>query len=206
MARYTGPKNRLSRREGVDLGLKSVGSTAHSQLMRRLKIPPGQHGQKRLRKISDYGKQLREKQKVKRIYGLLERQFRIYFERASKEKANTGEALLALLERRLDNVIYRLGLASTRAAARQFVSHGHVSVDEKRVNIPSFQVKPGMVVFLKQKLLETPVLKKLLEVKDNNIASWLDRKGPVGKVVKLPARDDITDAIDEQLIIEYYSR
>lgn len=206
MARYKGPKNRLARREGIDLGLKTIGSSAHAGLLRRLKIPPGQHGQKRVRKLSDYGRQLREKQKVKRIYGILERQFKIYFERASKEKGNTGEALLAFLERRLDNVVHRMGLSPTRSSARQFVSHGHVLVDGKRVSIPSFQAKPGMVVSLKQKILETPVVKKLLEVEENNIPKWLERKGPVGHVVRLPKRDDIPDDINEQLIIEFYSR
>jgi small subunit ribosomal protein S4 len=146
MARYKGPKNRLARREGTDLGLKTPGLSAHTSLLRRLKIIPGQHGQKGGRKLSDFGKQLREKQKVKRIYGLLEKQFRKYFDKASREKANTGEALLSYLERRLDNVIYRLNLAPTRAASRQFVSHGHVFVDGKKVNIPSFQVQEGMVI------------------------------------------------------------
>jgi small subunit ribosomal protein S4 len=159
-----------------------------------------------MRKFSDYGRQLRAKQKVKRIYGLLEKQFRKYFDKASRDKANTGEALLILIERRLDNVIYRLGLAPTRASARQFVSHGHVLVDGKKASIPSFQVNPGMVISVKPKFLETPLLKKLLENKDANLAGWLTKKGPVGKVVRLPIREDITDDIDEQLIIEFYSR
>jgi len=206
MARYRGPRNRLARREGVDLGLKTPGSSAHGSLLRRMKIPPGQHGQKGVRKLSDYGKQLREKQKVKRLYGLLEKQFRRYFEQASRNPANTGEVLLTLLERRLDNVVYRLGLAPTRSAARQFVSHGHIQVDGKRVNIPSFQVDSGMVITPKQKLLETPILKKLLEDKDMTLPGWLKRKGPVGKVLRIPKRDDIVDDINEQLIIEFYSR
>ncbi|MBI3380047.1 30S ribosomal protein S4 [Candidatus Gottesmanbacteria bacterium] len=206
MARYTGPKNRLARREGADLGLKTTGMSAHSSLLRRMKIPPGQHGQKGTRKISDYGKQLREKQKVKRIYGLLEKQFRNYFEKASRNPANTGEVFLTLLERRLDNVVYRLGMAPTRASARQFVSHGHIQVDGKRVNIPSFQTSEGMVVSPKQKLLETPLLKKLMEDKDLPLPDWLKRQGPVGKILRLPKREDILDDIAEQLIIEFYSR
>ncbi|MBM3283910.1 30S ribosomal protein S4, partial [Candidatus Gottesmanbacteria bacterium] len=137
MARYTGPRNRLARREGADLGLKTPGSAAQSSLLRRLKIIPGKHAQRRIRKLSDYGLQLREKQKAKRIYGIMEKQFRKYFEKASKEKGNTGEMLLTLIERRLDNVLYRLGLAPTRAAARQFITHGHILVNEKKVNIPS---------------------------------------------------------------------
>lgn len=206
MARYKGPKNRLARREGVDLGLKTPGLSAHASLLRRLKIIPGAHGQKRGRKLSDYGKQLREKQKVKRIYGLMEKQFRKYFEKAARDKANTGEVLLSLLERRLDNTVYRLGLAPTRASARQYVTHGHILVDGKKVSIPSFQVKPDMVVSVKAKLMDTPVVKKLLEDKSPNIVAWLERKGPLGKISRLPKREDITDAIYEQLIIEYYSR
>lgn len=206
MARYRGPKNRLARREGADLGLKSAGTSAHGSLLRRIKIPPGQHGQRGFRKTSDFGKQLREKQKVKRIYGLLEKQFRKYFEQASRNPANTGEVLLTLLERRLDNVLYRLGLAPTRAAARQFVGHGHVQVDGKRVNIPSFQVVSGMIITPKSRLLETPVVKKLLEEKDMSIPGWLKRQGPAGKILRLPKREDIVDDINEQLIIEFYSR
>lgn len=206
MARYRGPKNRLARREGIDLGLKTPGLSSHTSLTRRMKILPGMHGQKGTRKMSDYGKQLRAKQRVKRIYGLLERQFSNYFKRASADKANTGEALLNLLERRLDNVVYRLGLAPTRMAARQFVSHGHITVDGKKVSIPSFIVDTGMVITPKSKILETPVLKKLLEEKNPSLTAWLVRKGPVGKVVRLPKREDIADDIDEQLIIEFYSR
>lgn len=206
MARYKGPRNRLARREGADLGLKTAGSSSHSALLRRMKILPGQHGQKGTRKSSDYARQLREKQKVKRIYGLLEKQFTIYFEKASRDKANTGEVLLRFLEQRLDNVVYRLGLAPTRSAARQYVSHGHILVDGKKVNIPSFQVKEGMVVTPKQKILETPVLKKLLEEKDFTLPAWISRQGPVGKILRMPKREDIVDDINEQLIIEFYSR
>jgi len=206
MARYRGPKNRLARREGVDLGLKTPGSNSHHNLLKRLKITPGVHGQKRKRKMSDFGIQLREKQKVKRIYGLLEKQFSKYFKIAEMELGNTGEALLTMLERRLDNVLYRLNIAPTRDAARQYVTHGHVSVNDKKVDIPSFQVKPDMVISLKQKILQTPPVKKMLEIKDPQIPSWLSRKGPVGKVVRLPKRDDVAEDINEQLIIEYYSR
>ncbi len=206
MARYRGPRNRLARREKADLGLKTPGSLAHVALLKRLQISPGQHGQKRARKLSDYGKQLREKQKVKRIYGILEKQFRKYFEKASRNKANTAEVLLSLLERRLDNVIFRLRLAPTRSSARQFVSHGHILIDGKKVNIPSFQVADGMVISPKPKLLDTPLMKKLLDEKDATFPAWLTRQGPVGKVLRLPKRDDIVDDISEQLIIEFYSR
>lgn len=206
MARYTGPKNRLARREGTDLGLKTPGSGAHNELLKRLKIMPGMHGQKGRRKSSDYGIQLREKQKVKHMYGLLERQFKKYFDAASRVVGNTGEALLVTLERRLDNVLYRLNLAPTRAAARQYINHGHVSVDGKRMDIPSMLVKPGMVITPRDSMLSIPAVKKLLEEKEPHITVWLSRKGPVGKVIRIPKREDITEDINEQLIIEFYSR
>src|SRR5260221_8228818 len=151
MARYTGPKNRLSRREGIDLGAKTVGSKSHASLLRRLNIPPGIHGPKGQRKMSNFGTQLREKQKVKRMYGVLERQFRKSFERAKKWKGNTGEKLLEFMERRLDNTVYRMGLAPTRAMSRQLVTHGHVMVDGKRLSIPSALVEAGYVVTLRAK-------------------------------------------------------
>lgn len=206
MARYKGPKNRLARREGIDLGLKTPGSNAQSSLLRRLKILPGQHGQKGRRKTSDYGLQLREKQKVKRMYGILEKQFQKYFKIASQEIGNTGEALVILLERRLDNTLYRLNLSPTRNSARQLVNHGHVLVDGKKVDIASFLVKEGMVISFKQKILGIPIVKKLLEEKNPTIASWLQRKGPVGKVLRQPKREDVTEDINEQLIVEFYSR
>lgn len=206
MARYRGPKNRLSRREGIDLGLKTPGSGAHGQLLKRIKIIPGQHGQRRRRRQSDYGIQLREKQKVKRIYGILERQFKKYFKLATRKTKNTGEALLSLLERRLDNIIYRLHLAPTRMSARQFITHGHVLVNDKKVDIPSYLVEPDMVITLKQNMLNNSVVKKMLEEKKPTIVPWLARKGPVGKVLRLPKRDDIAEDINEQLIIEFYSR
>jgi small subunit ribosomal protein S4 len=207
MARYRGPTNRLARREGVDLGLKTSGSNTHVKLMRRIKVKPGMHGQKGgRRKVSDYGLQLREKQKVKRIYGLLERQFHSYYVRALRHLGNTGEALLVTLERRLDNALYRLNLSPTRAFARQMVTHGHVTVDGKNVNIPSFRVKPGMVIAIKDKMLNNPVVKKMLEEKEPKLPDWLVRKGPVGKVSRMPKREDILEDISEQLIIEFYSR
>ncbi|MBI2611293.1 30S ribosomal protein S4 [Candidatus Gottesmanbacteria bacterium] len=207
MARYRGPQNRLARREGTDLGLQTIGTSAHSELLKRLKISPGQHGHKGgRRKSSDYALQLREKQKVKRIYGLLEKQFARYFNKATRNVGNTGEELLRILETRLDNVIYKLNFAPTRAFARQIVTHGHVIVDGKKVNIPSFSVKPGQVITIKPKILETPILKKLMEAKDVIIPSWLEKKGPAGKVVRLPEKNDIKENISVQLIIEFYSR
>ncbi|MBI4065269.1 30S ribosomal protein S4 [Candidatus Gottesmanbacteria bacterium] len=206
MARYTGPKNRLSRREGIDLGLKTVGSKSHANLLKRLNVAPGMHGVKGRRKQSDFGLQLREKQKVKRMYGLLERQFRKNFERAKKWRGNTGEKLLEFLERRLDNTIFRLGLAPTRALARQLVSHRHVFVDGKRINIPSYLVFSGQVISLTGKAMEIPAVKKMLSEVATKVPQWVMREGPVGKIVRSPIRADISEDINEQLIVEHYSR
>lgn len=206
MARYTGPKNRLARRENLDLGLKTVGSKAHASLLRRLNVPPGMHGTKGRPKLSEYGQQLREKQKVKHMYGLLERQFRRYYNRAKKWKGNTGEKMLQFLESRLDNAIYRMALAPTRASARQLVSHGHILVDGKKVTIPSYEVKANQVITPGTKALEIPIVKKLLDTKDMQTPEWVERKGPAGRIVRLPERSDIRDDINEQYIVEYYSR
>lgn len=199
MARYTGPKDRLSRREGFDLFGKGGKLT-------RLNVPPGVHGPKGVRGQSQYGRQLREKQKVKRLYGVLENQFRRYVGAALKTKGNTGEALLSMLERRLDNVVFRLGFAPTRLSSRQLVSHGHVFVNGKRLNIPSYQVAVGDTVNLDTKGLAIPEVKKTFEQKDIKIPSWLERKGPAGVVLAFPKREDITEPINEQDIVEFYSR
>lgn len=206
MARYTGPKSRLSRREGIDLGLKTIGSKSHASYLRRANIAPGQHGAKGKRKISGFGQQLREKQKVKRMYGVLERQFRKTFERAKVWKGNTGEKLLEFMERRLDNVLYRASLAPTRASARQFVGHGHVTVDGSKVTIPSFLVDKDQVITMKSKSLEIPAVKRLLEDKTIKVPEWLERKGPVVRIVRMPVRQDVGEDISEQLIVEHYSR
>jgi len=199
MARYTGPKDRLSRREGFDLFGKGAKLT-------RLSVPPGVHGPKGLRNPSQYGKQLREKQKVKRLYGVLEKQFRKYIKEALKTKGNTGEMLLSLLERRLDNVIFRLGFAPTRPAARQFVSHRQVLVNGKRVNIPSYQVAPGETVSLSAKAINNPVVKKMLEDEKYQAPEWLKRKAAVGLIDRKPKVEDLTEPISVQDIIEFYSR
>ena len=206
MAKYNGPKNRLARKEGIDLGLKTVGTKSHAGLMRRLNIPPGPHGQKMRRKISGYGTQLREKQKMKRMYGVLERQFRRYYAMARKWRGNTGDMLVQFLERRLDNTLFRLGLAPTRSSARQFVSHGHVMVNGSRVNIPSYLVAADQVITLKPKSGSIPAIKKMLEDKTFTPPAWLERQSGVGKVVRLPERDDVKEDINTQLVIEYYSR
>lgn len=206
MGRYLGPKNRLARKEGIDLGLKTVGSKAHASLLRRLNIPPGQHGPKGKRKQSEFGIQLREKQKVKRMYGVLERQFRRYYLMARKSRANTGDMLIQFLERRLDNTLFRLGLTPTRTSARQFVSHGHILVNGKKVNIPSYLVRPDEVVAIKPKAAEIPAIKKSLEDKTFAPPEWLERKGPAGKIVRLPERSDVKEDINTQFIVEHYSR
>lgn len=201
MARYTGPKHRLCRAEGVAL----CGSPK-CPVIRKNAGPPGQHGQKGRRKPSEYGIQLREKQKVKRMYGVLERQFKNYFKSAVSKKASTGEVLLQILETRLDNVIYRLGLASTRPQARQLVSHGHVQVNGKRVTIPSYNVKIGDVIALSPKAANLDFIKKLAAEKDQKLPSWLSRQATVGKVNTMPKREELEADINERLIVEYYSR
>lgn len=199
MARYTGPKDRLSRREGFDLFGKGAKLT-------RLTVPPGVHGPKGTRRISQYGRQLREKQKIKRLYGVLERQFKKYVAEALKSKVNSADRLLSLLERRLDNVVYRLGFAPTRPAARQFVSHRHILVNGKKVNIPSYQVKVGETIGLTSTAMEVPAVKKLLEIKEPKIPGWLQRKAAVGKVKRQPVTDDVPEPISTQDIVEFYSR
>ncbi len=211
MARYIGPTGKLSRREGVNLFLKGRRDTSGKAAIERRNYPPGQHGKgARVKtKVQGYGLQLREKQKVKRIYGLLEKQFRLTFERASKEKGVVGETLLSMLERRLDNTVYRLGFASTRAAARQLVNHGHVKVNDKKVNIPSYQVSVGDQVVLASRLGKNVFVAESLEdVKSRGIPKWLelDEAGVKGKVLSLPARDDVNFPIQEQLIVELYSK
>jgi len=199
MAKYVGPKDKLSRREAFDIF--SAGAK-----LPRLNVPPGVHGPKGIGKTSQYGRQLREKQKVKRIYGILEKQFRRYVDEASKSKGNTGEALLVSLERRLDNTIFRLGLAPSRPAARQIVSHRHVLVNGKKVNIPSLSLRVGDIVSLDSKASNIPEIKRAADQKEIKIPSWLERKALVGKVSSLPKREDITEPISEQDIVEFYSR
>lgn len=201
MARHTGPKNKLQRRIGEDLGLK----TNALKVARRLTILPGQHGAKGRRKVSNYGQQLKEKQKVKYIYGILEKQLRKLYTIASKNPTATGAALLSLLERRLDNVVYRMGWAPTRAAARQLVSHNHVQVNGTKLNVPSYQVKVGDVINLKSKTTKIPVVADLMK-EQPAAPEWLKVKGAAGTIARLPQRDDIQESISEQLIVEYYSR
>jgi small subunit ribosomal protein S4 len=208
LARYIGPVCRLCRREGIELFLKGDRCFTDKCAVKRRGYPPGQHGQRRP-KHSDYGTQLREKQKAKRLYGLLERQFRNYFEKAEKMKGKTGENLLILLERRLDSVVYKLGFAQTRRESRQMVRHGHFLVAGKKVNIPSFLVKPGDVIELKEKSRKVVGINEALDaVVRKGIPAWveLDRTNFRGVIKTFPTRVDVREPIQEQLIVELYSK
>lgn len=206
MARYLGSTCKLSRREGADLQLKSGARALDSKC--KLAVAPGQHGQKRGR-LSDYGVQLRQKQMIRRIYGVLERQFRNYYKSAARQKGITGELLLKLLERRLDNVVYRMGFASTRAEARQLVSHRAVLVNNKIVNIPSYQVMPGDVVEIREKSkTQGRILAALELAKLRNQPQWLevDVKKLQGVFKSIPDRSDLSAGFNENLVVELYSK
>ena len=207
MARYTEAVCRMCRREGQKLFLKGDRCYTKCALENR-SYPPGQHGQGRS-KSSEYGQQLREKQKAKRFYGVLESQFRSYYEMAERRQGKTGENLLSILECRLDNVVYRLGFAMSRAEARQMVSHGHFTVNGRKVNIPSYQVKPGMVITLKESSRGLEKVKANIEANSSRPApKWLeyDANNQIAKVIGVPARDDIDLPIEEHLIVELYSK
>ena len=208
MGRYTGPVERLSRREGVELYLKGLRAiNGKSALARRGPLPPGQHGNRRPNKPSVFSTQLRAKQLAKRYYGLREKQFRRYVRRAERHPGLTGEELLVTLERRLDNVVYRLGFASTRAQARQFVSHGHVLVNGRRVDIASYLVRPDDVITFKASTPVEPLIREATEL-TSGVGPWLqaDFDGLTGKVLRFPERREIPAPIEEQLIVEFYSR
>jgi small subunit ribosomal protein S4 len=207
VARYIGPKCKLSRREGTDLGLKSARRSLDTKC--KLDSKPGQHGRTSGARTSDFGGQLREKQKVKRMYGVLERQFRRYFAEAERRKGNSGENLLKLLECRLDNVVYRMGFGSTRAEARQLVSHKAIEVNGQGVNIPSYQVKVGDVVSVREKSKsQARVLESIQLADSNGLPVWVsvDIKKLVGTFKSLPERDELSQEINESLIVELYSR
>lgn len=201
MARYTGPKTRISRKFGEPI-------FGPDKTLSKKNYPPGQHGNNRHKKTSEYGIQLREKQKAKYTYGVLERQFRLLFEKAQRAKGITGEILLQLLEARLDNVVYRLGMAPTRAAARQLVSHRHVTVDGSVVNIPSYQVKPGQAVGVREKDKSMAVIADALNGFNHSKYPWMewDKTSLSGKFLHQPERADIPENIKEQLIVELYSK
>ena len=208
MARYTGSVCHQCRREGSKLFLKGDKCYSPKCTIQLRPSAPGQHGQNKQRKMSEYGMQLREKQKCRRIYGVLENQFHRYYQKASNMRGVTGENLLILLERRLDNVLFRLGLGASRAQARQFVMHGHLRVNGKKVDIPSYGVSEGDVITLRDRSREVNHFKALREGTGRIIPKWLtfDPENLTAKVEAMPRREDIDQAINEQLIVEYYSR
>ena len=209
MARYTGSVCRLCRRENMKLFLKGDRCFSDKCAFDRRGYPPGEHGQRRGRKISDYGIQLREKQKVKRMYGLTEKQFRLFFKRADKQRGITGTNLLVMLERRLDNIVYRLGFVNSRNQGRHFVRHNHFLVNGKKVNIPSYLVKVGDVVEVKEKSRKVQSVADSLDaVVRRGIPQWLEleKDSFKGVVKNFPVRDDLTMPIQEQLIVELYSK
>ena len=201
MARYTGPKSRIARQFGE-------GIFGADKVLSKKNYPPGQHGNSRKRKTSEYGVQLREKQKAKYTYGVLEKQFRNLFEKAATAKGITGEVLLQLLEGRLDNVVFRLGIAPTRAAARQLVSHKHITVDGEVVNIPSYAVKPGQLIGVRERSKSLEVIANSLAGFNHSKYAWLewDEASKVGKMLHIPERADIPENIKEHLIVELYSK
>lgn len=208
MARYTGSVCRLCRREGVKLYLKGDRCYTEKCAIDRRAYAPGQHGQGR-KKVSEYGTQLREKQKARRVYGVLEKQFRGYYEEATRRKGITGETLLQILESRLDNVVYRAGFAASRPEARQIVKHGHILVNGKRLDIPSYQAKPGDVISIADASLDTPRVKELVESAESKAApAWLERdlNTKSARIARVPARDEIDVPVAEQMIVELYSR
>ncbi len=207
MARYTDAVCRLCRREGMKLYLKGDRCYSDKCGITKRNVPPGQHGASR-KKLSNYGVQLREKQKAKRFYGVLETQFRKYFEMADKQKGITGENLLRILESRLDNVVYRLGLGTSRAEARQLVVHGHFTVNGNKVDIPSYLVKPGDVIAVREKSKSSEKFKGIAESFNGAVPNWLtvDMEKLEGKIVSLPSREDIDLPVAENLIVELYSR
>ncbi len=209
MARYREAVCRLCRREGIKLFLKGHRCLTDKCAIERRNFAPGQHGKSRRPKLLGYGLQLREKQKVRRLYGILEDQFRTYFEKAAAMKGITGENLLHLLEQRLDNTVYRLGLATSRAEARQLVRHGHIEVAGHKVNIPSFQVAPGQEVAVRDESKNLAGIQRALDLSGGrSLPSWLgfDRATLKGKVISIPKREDVNFPIQEQMIVELYSK
>ncbi len=208
MARYRGPVERIERRLGVSLALKGERRLAGKSALERRPYPPGQHGQRRT-KISEYGLQLREKQKAKYMYGVLEKQFRNLFKEANRMEGNTGENLVKLLEQRLDNVVYRMGFATTRRFARQLVNHGHVLVDGKRVNIPSYRVKPGQKIEIREKSKNNPQIQRSIELTNQTgIVPWVDvdKEKLFGIFTRVPEREEVEIPVEERLIVELYSK
>jgi small subunit ribosomal protein S4 len=209
MARYTDPSCRLCRRERQKLFLKGTKCFTEKCPVERRGFPPGQHGQSRRTKISEYGTQLREKQKVRRMYGLMERQFRNYFEKARKQTGRTGETLVKMLERRLDNTVYRLGFAPSRKAGRQMITHGHFLVNDRPVDIPSYLLRPGDVIRVRERSKQLDLIHASMKrMKDTAMLPWLtlDKAAMTGTFLNVPERADIPLNADEQLIVELYSK
>ncbi len=208
MARYRGPVEKLERRFGVSLGLKGERRLAGKSALEKRPYAPGQHGQRR-GKTSEYGLQLNEKQKAKFMYGLSEKQFRNLFKAANRMQGNTGENLISLLERRLDNVVYRMGFATTRAGARQFVTHGHILVDGKKVDIPSYRVKAGQKIEVKKASKTNSQVVKALELTERTgFVDWVevDKEKVSGIFTRIPEREEVKIPIEERLIVELYSK
>jgi small subunit ribosomal protein S4 len=209
MARYSGAVCRLCRREAMKLFLKGERCYGEKCAIEKRNFPPGQHGKMRKAKLAGYGLQLREKQKVKRIYGVLEDQFRRYFEKAERQRGITGFVLLQLLERRLDNVVYRLGYSTSRAQARQMVRHGHFTINGRKTDVPSFLVKPNDIVGVRASSQKNPTLLHAMEeVKGRGVPEWLELQGEkmAARIVSLPTREQINLPVQEQLIVELYSK
>jgi len=209
LARYREAVCRLCRREGMKLFLKGQRCLTDKCEIEKRNFAPGQHGKSRRPKVVGYGLQLREKQKLRRLYGILEDQFRAYFEKAARKKGVTGETLLLSLERRLDNVVYRLGLASSRPAARQLVRHGHIMVSGRKVSIPSFTVVPGQEIALRESSHKIPAVQAALDLSGGrSVPPWLqlDRQAFKAKVISLPKREDVNFPIQEQMVVELYSK
>ena len=208
MARYRGPREKLERRLGVDLGMKGERRLAGKSALEKRPYAPGQHGQRRS-KISEYGMQLREKQKAKFMYGVSEKQFRALFKEASRKEGNTGELLIQLLEQRLDNVVYRMGFATTRAFARQLVNHGHILVDGKRVDIPSFRVKAGQKIEIREKSKANTQIARSIELTNQTgIVEWVDveKDKLFGIFTRTPEREEVKIPVEERFIVELYSK
>ena len=208
MARYTGPREKLERRLGVDLGLKGERRLAGKGALEKRPYAPGQHGQRRS-KVSEYGLQLQEKQKARFMYGLNEKQFRTLYKEANRQEGNTGAVLIQLLERRLDNVVYRMGFATTRAFARQLVNHGHILVNGKRVNIPSYRVKAGDKIEIREKSKNNVQITRAIELTNQTgMVEWVDvdKDKLFGIFSRVPEREEISIPVEERLIVELYSK
>jgi len=208
MARYRGPVEKLERRLGVDLGLKGERRLSGKDALSKRPFPPGQHGLRRT-KISEYGTQLQEKQKAKFMYGVSEKQFRSVFKEAARRDGNTGNILIQLLEQRLDNIVYRMGFATTRASARQLVTHGHILLDGKKADIPSMKIKAGQKIEIREKSKSNPQILRAMELTNSTgIVEWVDveKEKLFGIFTRIPAREEISIPVEERLIVELYSK